>query len=182
MNLRKKIVLSLTVILCVPLALLVVAMLLTPSYLNSKSIKTRIETAISRHLGGTVQYQRLDILIYPRPHIVFRGANLLIPKTVKGAVKLISIYPQILPLIKGKLFVSRIRIQEPDFTIALPETVSEVRPESLSLPEVKKNIRLLLSYFQAIGPGLDVDMDKGTLILRRKGHLFSFLARCSCTI
>ncbi len=175
MNLRKKIVLSLTVILCVPLALLVVAMLLTPSYLNSKSIKTRIETAISRHLGGTVQYQRLDILIYPRPHIVFRGANLLIPKTVKGAVKLISIYPQILPLIKGKLFVSRIRIQEPDFTIALPETVSEVRPESLSLPEVKKNIRLLLSYFQAIGPGLDVDMDKGTLILRRKGHLFLFL-------
>lgn len=175
MRLRRKILLSLAVTVCVLLALLVAAMIMTPRYLNSKSIKAKIETAISQQLGGAVQYQRLDILIYPRLHAVFRGTHLSIPKTVNGTVKLISIYPQILPLIKGKLFVSRIQVQEPDLTIALPETINEVRPESLSLPEVKKNIRLVLGYFQAIGPGLDVDMDKGTLVLRRKGSIFLIL-------
>jgi hypothetical protein len=175
MRLRKKIVFSLAVMVCVLFALIAAAMLLTPRYLNSMSVKTKIENAISRQLGGAVQYQRLDILIYPRPHVVFQGMHLSIPKTVKGTVKLISIYPQILPLIKGELFVSRIRVQEPDLTIALPETVSEVRPEALSLPEVKNNIRLVLGYFQAIGPGLDVEADKGTLVLKRKGHVFLIL-------
>ncbi|HYA87030.1 MAG TPA: AsmA-like C-terminal domain-containing protein [Nitrospirota bacterium] len=171
MSLRKKIVLFSVVIFCVLLALLSAAILVAPSYLNSTSIKAKIETAISQEFGGTIQYQRLNISIFPRPYIVFLGTHFSIPKTVKGVVKSISIYPQLSPLVKGKLFISRIRIQEPDLTITLPETVSEVRPEELSLPEVKKNIRLVLGDFQAIGPRLFIDMDKGTLVLRRKGHV-----------
>ncbi len=175
MRLRKKIVLSLVAVLCTLLTLLAAAIFLAPAYLNSTAIKAKIETAISRELGGTVQYQQLDISIFPRPHVVFHETHVSIPKTARGTLKFISIYPQIIPLVKGNLFVSRILVREPDLTVALPETVSEVKPESLSLPEVKKNIRLMLGYLQAIGPGLVVEMDKGTLVLRRKGHLFLLL-------
>jgi hypothetical protein len=171
MSLRKKILISLVSVLCFLLALLAVALFLTPVYLNSAAAKAKIETAISRELGGTVKYQRLDISLYPRPHVVFQETRLSIPKTARGTLKSISIYPQLLPLLKGDLFVSRIMVHEPDLKVALPETVSEVSPESLSLPEVKKNIRLVLGSLTAIGPGLVVEMDKGTLVLRRKGHL-----------
>jgi hypothetical protein len=172
MSLRKKILILLGGVLCFLLVLLAVAIFLTPVYLNSASAKAKIEAAISGELGGTVRYQRLDISIYPHPHVVFQETRLAIPKTARGTLKSISIYPQILPLLKGDLFVSRIRVHEPNLTIALPETVSEVKPESLSLPEVKKNIRLVLNSLTAIGPGLIVEMDKGTLVLRRKGYLF----------
>ena len=175
MRMRKKIVLSLAITLSISLVLLAAAILLAPRYLNSTSIKAKIETAISRELGGKVQYQRLEITIYPRLHVVFHGTQLSIPKTIKGGVKFISIYPQILPLVKGKLFISEIRIREPNLTIAIPETVSEVRPEELSLPEVKKDIMLVLGHLQSIGPRLFVDVDKGTLVFKRKGHVFLFL-------
>jgi AsmA-like protein len=172
MRLRRKIVLSLAVVLCATLGLLMATLLLALRYINSTPIKSKIETEISRELGGTVRYQRLDISIYPQPHVVFHEMHLSIPKNINGTVKFISIYPKISPLLKGKLFVSRIRIHEPDLTIVLPETVGEVRPEALSLPEVKKNIRLFLGYFQAIGPGLVVDVARGRIVLMRKGHVF----------
>ncbi len=179
MRLRRKIALSLGGLFCFLLAFLAAAVILAPAYLNSPKIKAKIETAVSRELGGTVQYERLDLSVFPRPHVTFRETRLSLPKTAKGTLKLLSIYPQLVPLVQGRLFVSLIQVREPDLKIALPETVTEVKPESLSLPEVKKNVLLVLGYLRLIGPGLVLEMDQGSLVLRRKGRPYLSLHNAS---
>ncbi len=175
MGVQKKIALWSLGVLSLIAAFFLSVLVLAPLYLNSLSTKEKIETAISRQLGGSVRYQRLTIALWPLPHVIFHEARLSIPKTASGTLKIISIYPQLFPLMKGDLLFSRILVREPDLSIALPETVQAVQPEALSLPEVKRNVLLLLKYLTAIGPGLVVEMDRGAIKLTRKGHLLLFL-------
>ena len=175
MGLQKKIALWSLGVLSLIAAFFLSVLVLAPLYLNTLSTKEKIETAISRQLGGSVRYQRLTIALWPLPHVIFHEARLSIPKTASGTLKIISIYPQLFPLMKGDLLFSRILVQEPDLSIALPETVQAVQPEALSLPEVKRNVLLVLKYLTAIGPGLVVEMDQGAIKFTRKSHLLLFL-------
>ncbi|MGE5172544.1 MAG: hypothetical protein ACM3MD_01820, partial [Betaproteobacteria bacterium] len=171
MRIRKKILLWIAGAAGMVLVFLAVAMVLALGYLNTPATKSKIEAAISQKMGGSVTFERLDISVYPRPYVVFYQAHLSIPKTLKGKLGALSIYPQLIPLLKGRLLISKIEIEEPDLTVNLPETAAEVKPEALSLPEVKKNTRLVLAYLQSIGPGLVVELGKGKLVLNRRGRL-----------
>ena len=65
-----------------------------------------------------------------------------------------------------------IQVLAPDFRIILPAIVSESTPEVPSLEETKANIRSVLGYLQAIGPGLVVEMDNGKFLFRRRHRDF----------
>ncbi len=171
MNRRKKILPLAVSLLSLMLALLAAALLLAPVYLNSPAVRDKIQAAISRQLGGRVSYKRLDISLFPQPHVVFRQSTIRIPKTVNGTLNTLIIYPQMLPLVKGKLLFSRILVQGPDLSIILPST-GKARPELPTLEETKAAIRTMLSYLEAIGPDLVVGMNQGRFIVHRDGRVF----------
>ncbi len=164
MTLRKKILIWLAGSMT---AFLAAVIFLAPVYLNSKSAKGGIEAAVSKRLGGTVSYGRLDLSLFPRPHISITKLKLRYPRTFRGTLQALDIYPQLLPLFSGKLRLAMIRIAEPDFRVILPASVSESTAEAPSLEEAKKDIRSALYYLEAIGPGLVMEMDNGKFLFRR---------------
>src|SRR3990172_2658351 len=170
MTMRKKILLWLAGIVTV---LLTAVTFLTPVYLNSASVKGGIEAAVSNKLsGGTMSYEKIDLSLFPRPHLSITKLKLHYPRTFRGTLQSLSVYPQLVPLLSGKLRFAKIRIEEPDFRIILPAAATESTTEAPSVEEVKEDIRSVLRYLEAIGPGLIAEMDNGKFLLRRNHRDF----------
>ena len=150
------------------LAIVMIAVtVVVPIYLNSAGVKNKIQTAVEEKLGGKVSYEKIDISLFPRPQVTIEGLRLAYPRTFRGTLRSLSIVPQILPLFKGRVQFSKIRIQEPDFRIIVPAVKPDSTSEAPTLEEAKENIRSVLGYLQMIGPGLVVEMDNGKFLLRK---------------
>ncbi len=166
------------------LAILIIAVTVAiPLYLNSSGVKSKIQAAVDEKLGGKVSYGKIDISLFPRPRVTIEQIGLAYPRTFRGTLQSLSIAPQILPLFRGRVQFSKIRIQGPDFRIRMPSAAagsklkagpktgpkSEAGEESEAptLEETKTNIRSVLGYLQMIGPRLVVEMDNGKFLLRK---------------
>jgi uncharacterized protein involved in outer membrane biogenesis len=101
-------------------------------------------------VNGKVSYEKIDISLFPRPQVTIEGLRLSYPRTFKGTLRSLSIAPQILPLFKGRVQFSKIRIQEPDFRIIVPAAKPDSTSEAPTLEETKENIRSVLGYLQMI--------------------------------
>ena len=172
MTLRKKILLWLAGSMTVFLAAVI---FLAPFYLNSAPMKGRIEAAASKRLGGTMSYEKLDLSLFPRPYISLTKLNLRYPRTFRGTLQSLNIYPQLLPMLFGKLRFAKIQILGPDFRIRLPATVSQSTAEEPSVEEAKQDIRFVLRYLESIGAGLVTEMDNGKFLFRRSHRDFLLL-------
>ena len=161
------------------LAIVMIAVtVLAPIYLNSAGIKSKIQAAVEEKLvGGKVSYEKIDISLFPRPQVTIEGLRLAYPRTFKGTLGSLSIFPQILPLFKGRVAFSKIRIQEPDFRIIMPAAKPDATSGAPTLEETKANIRSVLGYLQMIGPGLVVEMDNGKFLLRKNHRDFLSLKK-----
>ena len=156
------------------LAIVIIAVtVFVPIYLNSAGVKNKIQTAVQEKLvGGKVSYEKIDISLFPRPQVTIEGLRLAYPHTFRGTLRSLSIAPQILPLFRGRVQFSKIRVQEPDFRIIVPAAKPDSTSEAPTLEETKANIRSLLGYLQMIGPRLAVEMDNGKFLLRRNHRDF----------
>ncbi len=155
-----------------PAILMIAVIVFVPIYLNSAGVKDKIQTAVAEKLGGKVSYGKIDISLFPRPQVTIEQINLAYPRTFRGTLRSLSISPQILPLFKGRVQFSKIRIQEPDFRIIMPAAKPDSTSEAPTLEETKANIRSVLDYLQMIGPKLVVEMDDGKFLLRRNHRDF----------
>ena len=172
MTFRNKKLLWSSVIVGLVTALLIAVSVLVPMYLDSQGVKNRIQAAVSEKLGGKVSYEKIDVSLFPLPHVIIRQLYLAYPRTFSGQLQSITIYPHVFPLFRGQLQFSKIQVQEPDFTISLPAVVSEATPGVPSLEETKANIRAVLGYLQTFGPGLVVEMDNGKFLYKRSDRDF----------
>ncbi|HSB32952.1 MAG TPA: AsmA family protein, partial [Nitrospirota bacterium] len=156
----------------VPALLIFVVTVVVPLYLSSTGVKSKVRTAVQEKLSGKVSYEKIDISLFPRPRVTIEGLSLAYPRTFRGTLRSLSIAPQILPLFKGRVEISKIRIQGPDFRIRMPAAKKDEASEAPTLEETKANIRSVLGYLQMIGPGLVVEMDNGKFLLRRNHRDF----------
>jgi len=117
------------------LILLVAFVLLLPYLVNLESVRERIEALLFQQVGGKVEYQKIDLFYFPRPRVQVHRVALSIDEKVAGTVKSVQVYPELAGLFQGKLRVSRIQIESPDFAVRIPTERAEVkeRPESTAL-------------------------------------------------
>ncbi|HEX9022064.1 MAG TPA: AsmA-like C-terminal domain-containing protein [Nitrospirota bacterium] len=172
MRIRKKISVCFLAGAAVAAALLTAAFTLAPAYLNSPAVKNKIEAVVSKRLGGAVSYGKIDLSFFPRPHVSITKLKLRYPRTFRGTLQSLILYPQILPLFSGELRFAKIRIIEPDFRVILPAAFSKSTEEAPSVEEVKEDIRAVLRYLEAIGAGLVTEMDNGKFLISRSRRDF----------
>jgi hypothetical protein len=143
--------------------LLVVFALLLPYLVNLESIREKIEALLFQQVGGKVEYQKIDLLYFPRPGVKAHQVSISIEEKVAGTAKSVQVYPELLALFKGKLWVGRIQIESPDFTIRFPRERAEVkeRPEGKALREFEESV----ARVAVIAPRLKVVMKDGRLNL-----------------
>jgi AsmA-like C-terminal region len=102
--------------LCLPALVL----LLLPSAVNLRPVHSRLEAWASKTFHSAVDFEKLEPVLFPRPHaVVTRG------RAVRGAgfslrFDRLALYPDIWPLLKGRLAIARIKVVKPEILVHRP--------------------------------------------------------------
>jgi hypothetical protein len=170
---RRKILLFSAGCIALLFILLVAFVLFLPYLVNLESIRDKIEALLFQQVGGRVEYQKIDIFYFPRPGVKAHQVTVSIDEKVAGTAQAVQVYPELTALFKGKLGVSRIEIESPDFTIRFPmvRAVVKERPEGTALKELEE----IVARVAVIVPRLKVVTKDGRLnLVKGSQTVFSF--------
>lgn len=117
------------------LCLLIILVAVTPRLINLDMVKEKIKTEYTKNIGGQIEYQHLDLALFPRPHVVISDVNFTMPDNVDGTMETLYVYPKILPLFTGELQIGMLRSRSPEINIRFPQTSGDESraPDSASL-------------------------------------------------
>ncbi len=163
---RRKIWATLIGLAAVFLCVLIILLAVTPQLIKLETVKQEVKRLYARDLGGKIEYQRLNMAFFPRPHVVISDVSFTIPDKVQGTVDRLKVYPKILPLFTGDLEISFIHSRTPDITIQYPEALKEEqtarRPFSLETPgDWLKSIVQSIPEFKI--PGITITVRNGRI-------------------
>ena len=144
------------------LALLAIAVMLVPRLVNTEQVKSKIESTISRDLGGTLDYDRVVLSILPRPRIVLHRLKVKIPERVSAALESLDIYPAILQLLHGNLQITEVHLERPGVTVTLPEAPGPVKKKGPSSGP-GNSLEQVLAVASKKMPGIIILIDEGRL-------------------
>ena len=119
---RRKILFSLISLAGIFLCVLVILLIATPRLVNLETVKKEIKNRFAEDIGGEIEYQRVNLAFFPRPHVVITAVNFTMPDHVNGTVDSLKIYPKILPLFTGDIQISAVHSRSPEITVRLPAT------------------------------------------------------------
>jgi hypothetical protein len=124
MRIRRKIIFVLVSLAGIFLGLLIILVVITPRLINLEAVKEKIKSQYARDTGGQIEYQYLNLALFPRPHVVISDINFTMPDNVDGTVESLDLYPKILPLFTGDLQIGMLRSRSPEINIRFPETLN----------------------------------------------------------
>lgn len=135
--------------------------------IDLESVKGKIQTTLSREIGGSVAFEQLDIAIFPRPCVKARLLSISLPGMVEGTADSLRIYPRILPLFSGKLRVAQITVNAPDLFVRLPEKPAQKKKarEPDTLAAVKEAIVAAGTRLASQVPSLIIVIQDGKVAL-----------------
>jgi len=100
---------------------LLTLVLLSPRFINVEAVKEKIVASVSQKLKGNVDVQKVDISFFPRPHVIIHQARLSLRGKTRGTIESLRVYPEILPLLGGKVRIAKIHAESPEFSLSIPE-------------------------------------------------------------
>ncbi len=157
--------------------LLIAFILLAPEIINSQSMKDKILTDLSARTGGQAKLARIDLSLFPLPHVVIHQGRFVIAGKVSASVGSVTIYPRIWPLIKGKLQIAQLHVQTPQVKIQLPATPKNQKGIAIPFPQkdFEEEIARVLDPIATQTDGLAFQITNGSLDLVKEGiSLFWF--------
>ena len=128
---RRKILFSLISLAGIFLCLLIVLMIVTPHLINLDTVKEKIKRQYATDTGGEIEYRRIDLGFFPRPHIVISEVAIKYTDKVSGTIDSLKVYPKILPLLTGDLQIGAVYSRSPEITIRLPIASTGERQSSM---------------------------------------------------
>ena len=149
------------------LIFLLILLLLLPYFINLEPVRQKIMADISQHIDGQFVFQKADFSFFPRPRIVIHQARVLIPEKVTVALEVLTIAPQIIPLLQGKVRISLVKGENPIITLELAGKSPE-KEKSVPFPTaiIQEQLVPLLKLLESEAPQLTMEVEKGRLNLR----------------
>ena len=147
------------------LALILALAVTLPRIVDSARLKETIKTEIASQIKGDFDFQKAELTILPSLSVVLQQVSLNIPETAQVSLDTIRVYPRLLPLIIGNIELDKIVIDNPDFSLSLPQKSARRQEEEkpLNLSASLETIQTELSLVLAAIPGLDIGLQQGTL-------------------
>ena len=153
------------------IALLLTAVLTTHLLANREMVKSFIIGKTAQATGGALVYDRLDISFLPLPHLKAREIHLHRQDAFEVTAKALSVYPRLLPLLKGQVSIRRLALIAPDVKFLMGSKPMKT-PDSpkgkggISLEDgIRTAIGSLFGVLAAIDPGTDLQIEGGTVTL-----------------
>jgi hypothetical protein len=149
------------------LAIIVILLLLAPILINLKPFKERVAAEISNKIGGDLQARKIDLLFLPRPRIKIHQGRVSIPGKISGTFNSVTIYPQLLRLLTGKVEVVKLSIDTPEIWMEVPVRLKGEMEglKTFSLKKIEEEVGSYLEKAISKAPGLIVAVEKGRLHL-----------------
>ncbi|HKJ30104.1 MAG TPA: hypothetical protein VKA22_07850, partial [Desulfuromonadales bacterium] len=156
----------------------IIALLLAlPSFINSDSLKVKLNAAIQQKTGGQVDYQHAEFSLLPRLSITLSQVKLDFSGKAQGSVTSVQVYPEFWPLLKGQMRPGRIVLDTPDINLNLPtpEAKKESQASAMSLAELQSHLDQGLQLLVSAAPGLTLFIKNGSLALSKDNNSLSFV-------
>ncbi|MBW2708245.1 MAG: hypothetical protein JRD04_03015, partial [Deltaproteobacteria bacterium] len=155
------------------LLLLCVLFLAAPLIINLDSVHRDIETRFNQETGGQGTFQKLDLYFLPRPHAVICGGKLSFPGNNSLVFETLTVYPKLLPLLKGKFLPARVQFSSLRTSLDLiPSKKDQSSPnhssDTVGALEISPAIRAWINKTD----GLRVQVENGLLNLTAGGPIF----------
>jgi hypothetical protein len=149
------------------LIFLLISLLLLPYIITLEPVRQKIMAGISQRIDGRVVFQKVDFSFFPRPRIVIQQAQVWVPEKVSVVAEGITIAPQIIPLLQGKVRISLIKAEAPTIILEIPGKSPQTE-KSIPLPSaiIQEQLPLLLKLLESEAPQLTMEVENGRLTLR----------------
>ena len=157
------------------LLILLALYFLIPRLVDLNSIREKIKTGISQKIAGTVDFQKMEVSLFPRPRILINQARFSFPGTAEGTIDSLNIYPHILPLLSGKVRIGRIQIEAPHVSLTITEREKDRKKTPLSAGDIEEKVSAFLNVLASNVPGTSIGIEKGSVTISDiTQFLFSF--------
>lgn len=168
MKKSKKIIFILIGGLGIVLTILVLLIFVTFLIVNTGPIQERILAFISHQSSNVVKIDNIALSLFPRPRISIFNMKITIPETVAGTIKTIRIYPKLIPLLTGKIIISRVVIDVPDFNVKFYEKLGKNDNKTVPnlLGEIETELAPPTAFLLSIAPNLRLQLNRGRLVFR----------------
>jgi len=152
--------------------LLLVFILLLPTLINLDRIREKIVATISEKVGAELEFQRVDLSFFPRPRVMVHQGTLSVSGKISGNLESLNIYPEILPMLRGRMRVARLYVQNPNITIEVPEgpRKKEESPKVFSPETIDEEVTSILALMAMKAPGLILVVEEGKLNFSQGGR------------
>ncbi|MGD2186214.1 MAG: hypothetical protein PVI71_08805, partial [Desulfobacterales bacterium] len=127
MRKRRKILYSLISLAGIFLCVLIILLVVTPQLINLDTVKQKIKSQYAREIGGQIEYEYLNLVLFPHPRVVISEVKFNISEHVDGTLESLDIYPKILPLFTGDLRIGMLRSRSPKISVRFPESSDNQR-------------------------------------------------------
>ena len=129
--------------------------------------------ALSKDIQGNIIFETSELKIFPLPHLAIKNILFIMPDKTRGTIKSLEAYPKLLPLITGKMKMSKLKFNVPDIQINyIPKTIPlNTFPPSIIKSHFDKGLILLKNKF----PGIRLQITRGKLELHSNGKSFLYL-------
>lgn len=125
MNRIRHIAIALAALAGTALIVMAAVTLLLPPLLDKSPIGTKIRRDISAHVDGDFNFERLDFAVFPSPHAVLIGSQLLVPDHFSASVESVELYPDILSSLNGHITIKRIALKRPEVTVWISKSTAD---------------------------------------------------------
>jgi hypothetical protein len=163
---KKKIFLWFITGLSIFLILLITLALLSNLIINQEEIFEKIQSEISRVIPGEVEFQRIGLSFFFRPHAAIHQVKFNIPAKATGTVDSLAVYPALFPLLKGQVRISKLIVEAPNIQIKLPNTFEKrAGLAHNSFKNIQDKVVSALGPVSSLGSGFVILLKKGRLKL-----------------
>jgi hypothetical protein len=149
---------------------------LASTLINLESIKENIQTSVSGKIGGTIDYQSIELKIIPFTHAAVHKAVISIPGKASGTVETMSMYPKMMALFFGEVLIDRIMISSPEIRVQIPLNVKESgKGKDPADPGTLKDMLAVFASPASESHSFSISVEDGKLVLAGGDErLFSF--------
>lgn len=131
---------------------LFLVLLLDPWFIKTAPIENKIRSLVAKHSGDAVTFQRVDLSLLPRPRLIVRTVDISFRGIVTGKLASAHIYPELLPLLLGRIHIAKVRLEQPDLVLEFSENGEEKQEKKgpVSPEEQRKKIASVIAAIRTV--------------------------------
>ncbi len=142
------------------------SLFILPQFINTASVRQRIQAAITERIDGQLEFQAIELSYFPLPAIELHQVTLNIPEKVQGTIAVLRLAPAFAPLLRGEVRLARVELDSPRLELKLPETETAKTPaQPFTFAAVEKELTSALGSSVGEGSRLKVQVDDARLTI-----------------